>query len=168
MLQDYHSSKLSDAQEIIQPLSMSQVADLFLVSEMLQLSKSDPQLQLGGTSLWKLHQAKEGSSDDEVYKEREFKGQDYMPDRRSSSGEWALKSHTIASTFQSSSSNSVLNHHGNSRILNHHGNSRITADRFCNKCGGQKTSKWYKDRLDIGKHICKKCYNYRYKERTKN
>lgn len=46
-------------------------------------------------------------------------------------------------------------------------NKKLTYQRVCNGCDTQKTSKWYKDHHDLGKHICKKCYNYRYKERIK-
>jgi hypothetical protein len=38
-------------------------------------------------------------------------------------------------------------------------------ERNCNSCSTQKTTKWYKDHSEPGKHICKKCYNQRYKER---
>ena len=44
---------------------------------------------------------------------------------------------------------------------------RISSDRHCNNCNTVKTSKWYKDHLDVGKYICKKCYNHRYKERNR-
>ena len=46
-------------------------------------------------------------------------------------------------------------------------NHRISSDRHCNNCNTVKTSKWYKDHLDVGKYICKKCYNHRYKERNR-
>ncbi|KAJ3369058.1 hypothetical protein HDU91_000097 [Kappamyces sp. JEL0680] len=39
--------------------------------------------------------------------------------------------------------------------------------RLCNNCATNKTTKWYKDHEDFGKHICKRCYNQRYKERIK-
>jgi hypothetical protein len=39
--------------------------------------------------------------------------------------------------------------------------------RSCNSCASTKTTKWYKDHNDFGKHICKKCYNHRYKERIR-
>ena len=55
--------------------------------------------------------------------------------------------------------------HGNSGNGGHHG--RISSDRNCNNCRTTKTSKWYKDHLDVGKYICKKCYNHRYKERNR-
>jgi uncharacterized paraquat-inducible protein A len=38
-------------------------------------------------------------------------------------------------------------------------------ERVCNSCSTLKTTKWYKDHSDVGRHICKKCYNQRYKER---
>lgn len=44
---------------------------------------------------------------------------------------------------------------------------RISGDRHCNTCRSKKTSKWYKDHVDIGKYICKTCYNQIYKERNK-
>ncbi|KAJ3314376.1 hypothetical protein HDV04_000338 [Boothiomyces sp. JEL0838] len=40
-------------------------------------------------------------------------------------------------------------------------------DRNCNLCAINRTSKWYKDHEDEGKHICKKCYNTRYKNRRR-
>ena len=44
---------------------------------------------------------------------------------------------------------------------------RISGDRHCNTCRSRKTSKWYKDHVDVGKYICKTCYNQIYKERNK-
>lgn len=39
-----------------------------------------------------------------------------------------------------------------------------SGDRFCNVCTVTKTGKWYRDHQETG-HLCKKCYNQRYKER---
>jgi hypothetical protein len=44
---------------------------------------------------------------------------------------------------------------------------RVGSERHCNTCRSRKTSKWYKDHVDIGKYICKTCYNQIYKERLK-
>ncbi|KAI8900459.1 hypothetical protein BC833DRAFT_618492 [Globomyces pollinis-pini] len=75
----------------------------------------------------------------------------------------------ISSDFSSSTQNTTDSSSSQRKVSTPRpswNNSLNSLSRLCNLCSTNKTTKWYRDHLDVGNHICKRCYNQRYKERT--